>query len=52
MIRLAADPAAELRAALRGEREDIERRQWADQQRLVEIRGELASLPSEEGDLW
>lgn len=49
---LVTDPAADLRAALRAEREQIERRQYDDQQRLAAIRAELASLPSEEGDHW
>lgn len=38
------------RAALRAERDAIERRQWADVVRLAEIRAELATM-TEEGRL-
>lgn len=49
---LAADPAAAARAALRDEREQLERQQYAAWQRLNEIRAELAALPSEESEHW
>ncbi|MBP2370284.1 hypothetical protein [Pseudonocardia parietis] len=49
---LATDPVAEQRAALRAEREQIERDTYVKHLRLAEIRRELAALPPEEGDHW